>query len=83
MLEYLVRADGARRGAKYAEGVRSRAHPPPLVAQLKKNIYIAHKSLLCWISPSITFDPTVSLVLCFSTENGVNVRPYGQSCTLF
>ena len=23
----------------------------------------------CWISPNITFDPTVGIVLCFSTEN--------------
>ena len=36
--------------------------------------------LMCWISSTIMFDPTVSLVLCFSTENGV--RPTAESSVM-
>ena len=44
--------------------------------------YAAHKTLLCWISPTITVDPTVGLALRFSPENRVHVRPWGQTSKL-
>ena len=40
---------------------------------------LVHSVLQCWISPTITFDSTVGLVLCFSTENGVQDRPQGRT----
>ena len=38
---------------------------------------IPFKTLLCWISPTIKFEPTVSLILSFSTKT-----EYKTNCTV-